>query len=195
MYPLPSHSDLYADANYKALIPRPRLSPSFQCPPDWVSGSIAVCPTARVMRAWRLLGGSLVSLRRIVRRIPDGCPTAHSYCFGVSFDTCPSAARRRARSMCVRQLDDGSFVHFHVSFDAYSAAAPQLARITSVYHSMRAQWLPDGLLLSLRRIARCVPNGCPTACSYRLIVSFDRYAVIARRLALLTSADHSTCAR
>ena len=86
MHPPPSHSDLDADANYTALTPRPRLSPSFRCSPDCFGGSIAVCPVAarrlarialayRSMCTWWLPDGSLLSLRRIVRRVPVSCTT------------------------------------------------------------------------------------------------------------------------
>jgi hypothetical protein len=163
MHPPPSHSDLDADANYTALTPRPRLSPSFQCSPDCFGGSIAVCPMARLTRARRLPDGSLVSFRWIVRRVPDGCPTARSYRFGVSFDACSAAARQLARIVSVyrstraRRLPDGSLVQrvpggcptarsyrFGISLDACPAAARWLARST------RARRLPDGSLVSLR---------------------------------------------
>jgi hypothetical protein len=127
------------------------------------NGSFDACPAAarwlarivsvdRSTRARRLPDGSLVSLWRIVRRVPGGCPTARSYHFGVSFDACPAAARR-------------------------------LARIALAYRSTRARRLPDGSLVSLRGIVRCVPDGCPPA-SGRFGGSFDASPVAPRRLAV-----------
>jgi hypothetical protein len=139
----------------------------------------------------------LRTLRWFVHRGPDGYPMARSiarsYRFGESFDTYPAAARRLAPFASVdcstraRRLPDSSLIllrcivrrlpggcltarsyHFGVSFDEYTAAARRLAPTASGNRSTRTRRLSDGSLPSLRRIARCVPDGCPTVRSYSL---------------------------
>jgi hypothetical protein len=60
------------------------------------------------------------------------------------------------------------------------------ARIASMYHSTRARRLPDGSLVSLRGIVRCVPGGSPTARSYHFGESFNACPAAARWLSLVS---------
>jgi hypothetical protein len=139
MRPPPSRADLDADANYTALTPRPRLSPSFRCSPDCFGGSFAACPVAARRLARIASADRSTHARRLARN---------------------ALADRSARA---RLLPDGSLVSL------WSDRSPRFRRLPDDSlvslrsdRSPRFRRLPDGSLISLRRIVRRVPGGCPT---------------------------------
>jgi hypothetical protein len=83
---------------------------------------------------------------------------------------------------------------FRRSFDVCPVAARRLARITWVYRSRRSRRLPNGSLVSLRGIIRCIPDGWPTAfCCFD--GSYDAFPVAIQRLTPIPSINRSLCAR
>jgi hypothetical protein len=133
-------------------------------------------PVAHLTRIRWLPDSPLVSLWCLVRRVPGSCLTARS------FNRVPGGYLT-ARSYPFRQ-----------SFDVCPVAARRLARITWVYRSRRTWRLPNGSLVSLRGIIRCIPDGWLTAFC-RFDGSYDAFPVAIQWLTRIPSMNRSLCAR